>query len=123
MVGVSKRRVPLWAAAISGLALVVGGFWIGRSGPGAPQSPRVVQGTVSAVGQPPEEFAVTLTGTDTTLSYPLGPVPWTNSTDTNTVNQGTTPPCISVGKHVTVGVIAVTHAGMTSDQVIWIECV
>jgi hypothetical protein len=122
MMGALKRHVPLWVAVLCGLALAVGGFWLGRSGPGAPQGPRVVRGTVTAVGQPVNEFALTLDGTDTTVGYALGPVPWTDSTDSDTVNDGSTPPCVAVGRHVTVGVIAVTDLGQTSDQVIWVQC-
>ena len=122
MKGDSARHVPLRAAASCALVLAIGGFWLGRSDLVARQPAQVVSGTVSAVGQPADEFAVTLDGTNTTTSYPLGPVPWTDKTEGGTVNEGTTPPCISLGQHVIFGVVAVTYAGQASDQVEWVEC-
>ncbi len=116
------RRTPSWAVVLCALALATGGFLLGRSNLGSAQPSRVVSGTVSVVGQPADEFAVTLDGTSATASFPLGPVPWTDDTEGGNVNQGTTPPCISVGRHVTFGVVAVTFAGQRSDQVEWVKC-
>jgi hypothetical protein len=122
MVGVLKSRVPLWAVVLGGLVLLVGGFWFGRSGPGAAHSAQAFSGTVSAVGQSGDEFAMTLDGTGTTASYGLGPVPWAYSTETDSVHEGGTPACIAVGRHVTVGVVPVTFGAMSSGQVVWVEC-
>lgn len=120
--GDTRRRVPLWPAVICALVLAAGGFWLGRSDMGSAQRSRVVSGTVSAVGQPANEFAVTLDGTTTTAGFPLGPVPWIDGTNGGAINLGSTAPCISVGRHVIFGVVAVTFAGTTSDQVEWVEC-
>lgn len=122
MMGASRGRVPLWAAASGGLALAVAGFWFGRSGPDAAHTPQEVSGTVSFVGLLQDEFALTLDGSGTTAGYALGPVPWAYRTETDSVHEGGTPACIAVGRHVTVGVIPVTFGSQTSSQVVWVEC-
>ncbi len=122
MMGDANRRISLWPAVLSALVLAVGGFLLGRSNLGSAQPTRVVSGVVAAVGQAADEFAITLDGSNATESFPLGPVPWTDSTKGDGINEGSTPPCISVGRHATVGLVSVSFAGQRSDQVEWVKC-
>lgn len=120
--GASDFHAPWWAVLLCGLAVAAGGFLLGHSNWAAAQPSRVVSGTVSVVGQPADEFAMTPDGSGGTVSFPLGPVPWSDSARGDGVNYGTTPSCISVGQHATIGLIAVTFAGVRSEQVEWVKC-
>jgi hypothetical protein len=124
MIDARRRNALAGAVALGVVALIGIGFWIGRANPGSTVHPDVLHGTVTLVGgaRPVDEFAVDLDDHAGGRSYGLGPVPWTNGPGGGVTEGNTTPPCVAVGHHITFGVVRVPHGGITTDQVVWIDC-
>jgi hypothetical protein len=38
------------------------------------------------------------------------------------VTDGATPACLVVGHHISFGVIRVPHGGITTEQIVWVDC-
>lgn len=122
----TRRRSELAAGVALGVVALAGiGFWIGRANPGSTVHPDVLHGTVTLVGgaRPVNEFVVDLDGPRALgKGYWLGPVPWTNGAGNGVTEGNTTPPCVAVGHHITFAVVHVPHGGITTDQIVWIDC-
>lgn len=122
----TRRRSELAGGVALGVVALAGiGFWIGRANPGSTVHPDVLHGTVTLVGgaRPVNEFVVDLDGPRALgKGYWLGPVPWTNGAGNGVTEGNTTPPCVAVGHHITLGVVHVPHGGITTDQIVWIDC-
>jgi hypothetical protein len=121
----TRRRSALAGAVALGVAALIGvGFWIGRANPGSTVHPDVLHGTVALVGgaTPVDEFAVDLDAGAGSRSYGLGPVPWTTGPGSSVHIGNVTPPCVAVGHRITLGVIHVPAGGITTDEIVWIDC-
>jgi hypothetical protein len=124
MIDIRRRSELAGGVALGVVALIGIGFWIGRANPGSTVHPDVRHGTVILVGgaRPVDEFAVDLDAHAGSKSYGLGPVPWTNGPGSSVDIGFDTPPCVAVGHHITFGVVHVPHAGITTEQIVWIDC-
>jgi hypothetical protein len=124
MIDVRWRGTLAAEVALGVVALLGLGFWIGRANPGSTPHPEIVRGTVTLVGggAQVDEFVVNVAGSrGPGTSYPVGHVPWTDGSSGMTEGN-TAPPCISVGHHITFGVVHVAYGGMTTDHVVWVDC-
>ena len=125
MIGTRRRNELAGGVALGAVALAGIGFWVGRANPGSTVHPDVLHGTVVLVGgaRPVDEFVVDLDAHAGNKSYGLGPVPWTSGLPGGPVTHADrTPPCLAVGHHITFGVVHVPHSGMTTDEIVWIDC-
>jgi hypothetical protein len=120
-------RRTTWAGyGITGVILLAGGFWGGKSLSTDTATPDARAGTVRLVSITGDAFAIQLSGTQGTTSYAMA----------NTMRwrdkygvwwDGTQPACmkpLSHGQHITIGVINAEPAGDApgGPVVVWIEC-
>ncbi|MER5893511.1 hypothetical protein [Streptomyces sp. NPDC001876] len=99
------------------------GFGIGHTLPTDTATPRMFQGTVSAVGGNGDKFGVSLDGRQPGTSFGLGAVPWK---DTNGTWHDSSPiDCLkplSQGQHIAFGVVHVNDPDFSTDLVAWVDC-
>lgn len=120
-------RLSTWGAGgAAGLALLLGGFWLGHAVPTSSATPQRETGVVAGVNASGDAFDIRLTGSKMPTGYALpDTVTWRDRFG-NWHDSGH-PACmkgLSRGQHIAIGVVNVDPAqsAFGGPVVAWLEC-